>query len=279
MPRAGGTDAGGNAMNGRYRDLSISQHGGVLVVELDRPEKRNAMRLGLREELIQLFTEIDADSQVRAAVVTGAGRAFSAGADLDELRTRTVESELSPAGELRRRLSHVIETSAKPVVAAVNGPCIGAGLELALACHIRVASTKATFGLPEVSIGVVPGSGGTQRLTRVVGVGWSMHMTLTGVPISAEQAYQIGLVTGLHQPDLLREEAIALAELLGKQPPMAYRCARDAVTRAYDVDLATGIELERKLFALCLSTGVPTRKAQELLDRISTSTAPGAAES
>lgn len=266
-------------MNGRYRDLSISQHGGVLVVELDRPEKRNAMRLGLREELIQLFTEIDADSQVRAAVVTGAGRAFSAGADLDELRTRTVESELSPAGELRRRLSHVIETSAKPVVAAVNGPCIGAGLELALACHIRVASTKATFGLPEVSIGVVPGSGGTQRLTRVVGVGWSMHMTLTGVPISAEQAYQIGLVTGLHQPDLLREEAIALAELLGKQPPMAYRCARDAVTRAYDVDLATGIELERKLFALCLSTGVPTRKAQELLDRISTSTAPGAAES
>jgi enoyl-CoA hydratase len=253
-----------------YQDLICSTKDGVLLVEINRPEKRNAMRLSLRQELIDCMYAAEADDAVKAIVITGVGdRAFSAGADLAELQTRTVESELSRAAILRRRLPETAETCSKPIVAAINGACIGAGLEFALGCPIRISSRTATFGMPEVALGVPPGSGGTQRLTRAVGQAWSMHLTLTGETISAEHAFRIGLVTALYEPDELREQAIVLAAKLGDQPTVAYQSARDAINRAFDLDLASGIDLERKLFALCLSTGIPQQKAHDLLERLS----------
>lgn len=253
-----------------YQDLICSTKDGVLVVEINRPEKRNAMRLSLRQELIDCILAAETEGTVKAIVITGVGdRAFSAGADLAELQTRTMESELSRAAVLRRRLPEVAESCSKPIVAAINGACIGAGLEFALGCPIRISSKTATFGMPEVPLGVTPGSGGTQRLTRAVGQAWSMHLTLTGETIGAEQAFQIGLVTALHEPDELRDRAVELAANLGNQPSVAYQSARDAITRAFDVDLATGIEMERKLFALCLATGLPQQKARDLLRRLS----------
>ena len=253
-----------------YKDLICTMHKTTLLVEINRPEKRNAMRLSLREELIDAFQSAEEDDAVEAIVVTGAGTAaFSAGADLTELQTRTVESEMSRAAMLRRNLPAVAESCSKPIVAAINGACIGAGLEFALGCPIRISSESATYGMPEVPLGVLPGSGGTQRLTRVVGLGWSMHMTLTGTSITAQEALQIGLVTAIHQGDELTAKALELAGTLGRQPRLAFIAARDAIIKAFDVDLATGIDMERKLFALCLSTGIPQVRAQELLERIS----------
>lgn len=253
-----------------YQDLICSSKAGVLVVEINRPEKRNAMRLSLRQELIDCMLAAEQDDTIKAIVITGIGeRAFSSGADLAELQTRTMESELSRAAALRRQLPEVAESCSKPIVAAINGACIGAGLEFALGCPIRIASKTATFGMPEVRLGVTPGSGGTQRLTRIVGQAWSMHITLTGETIPAEQAFHIGLVTALHEHGELREQAVTLAARLGDQPSVAYQSARDAITRAFDFDLATGIEMERKLFALCLATGLPQLKARELLERLS----------
>ncbi|MDV6247043.1 enoyl-CoA hydratase/isomerase family protein [Rhodococcus opacus] len=256
-----------------YEDLNCTMNGSVLVIELNRPAKRNAMRLSLREELIDALTTAEQNDDVTGIVVTGAGdKAFSAGADLSELQQRTVESEMSRTAELRRRLPALTETLAKPVVAAVNGACLGAGLEFALACTVRVASTTAKFGMPEVLLGVIPGSGGTQRLTRTVGLGWSLHLTLEGKPIDAQQAYRIGLVTGLSAPEDLLSDAVALAETMGGQPRMAFLTARDAINRSLDLDLNAGIDLERKLFALCLSTGEPQQLAAAMLERLSTKT-------
>lgn len=257
-------------MTGSFVDVKCSQRGSVLLIEINRPEKRNAMRLSLRQELIEALTGAEENPDVSAVVVTGTGtRAFSAGADLSELQTRTVESELSRAATVRRQLPAIAETLSKPVIAAINGACLGAGLEFALGCTIRIAARTATFGMPEVAIGVLPGSGGSQRLTRIVGPGWSMHLTLTGKPINAQRAYEIGLVTGLCEPDELLTEALSLAEALGEQPRLALVSARDAINRTFDTDLATGIEFERKLFALCLSTGVPATRAAELLSSLS----------
>ena len=253
-------------MRNGYRDLLCTTRDDVLVIELNRPEKRNAMRLELRQELIDCLLAVEGESSINAVVVTGAGdKAFSAGADLSELQTRTVDSELSRAAELRRRLPQVAETLNKPIIAAINGACIGAGLEFALACPVRIASEQATFSLPEVRIGVIPGSGGTQRLARVVGLGWAMYLTLLGETIDARKALDIGLVAEVLPPDQLLNRAVDLARMVGAQPRMAFLAARDAINRTFDVDLQSGLDLERKLFALCLTTGVPAERASRLL--------------
>lgn len=252
-----------------YEDLIYSAENGILTLEIDRPDKRNALRLSLREELIDAIIRAEDDDAIRAIIVTGAGRkAFSSGADLSELQTRTVDSEMSRAAMLRRKLPEVAETCSKPLIAAINGACIGAGLEFAMGCHFRVASSTAVFGLPEVPLGTVPGSGGTQRLPRIVGLGWAMHMILLGEPIQAQQALQIGLVTALYEPDQLLPEATSLAEKLSKHPQIAYSGALDATNVANDVSLTTGIEFERRNFALCLSTGLPQERARKLQEQI-----------
>ena len=229
--------------------------GGLLVVTLHWPERRNALSHGMRVDLLDCVRRAETDAAVRAIVITGHGdRSFSAGANIPELEQRTPVSEMGPAATLRKDLPTAIERLGKPTVAAINGYCFGAGLELAMGCTIRIASENALLGQPEIALGQIPGSGGTQRLYRFVGLGWAMQMVLTGQRIDARTAASIGLVTEVvPQADLL-PRAKELARDMGSRAPMAFVAGRDAVLRSTETDLLTGIDYERKLYALCIGT-------------------------
>lgn len=239
-----------------YHDLKVEFRDEVLVVRLNRPRQRNAMRLELRRELIDCLLGGERDGRVAAIVITGSGDiAFSAGADLEELALRTPDSEMSRMAELRRELPRVAETLGKPTVAAINGLCIGGGLEFALACTVRLANDRATFSLPEVNLGVITGSGGSQRLPRAVGLSWAMYLLTTGETIDAACAARIGLITEVVPDEQLMDRAVAVARLMGSKSRMAFIGARDTVIKSFDLDLASGLEFERKAFGLCLGTG------------------------
>lgn len=235
--------------------IAAGTDGEVLVLEISWPERRNALSRRMRAELLDRVRRAEADEAVRAVVITGAGdRAFCAGANIPELADRTLASEMGPEADLRKELPTAVERLGKPSVAAINGYCFGAGLELALGCTIRIASEDAALGQPEIALGQIPGSGGTQRLYRFVGLGWAMQMVLTGEPVDAATARAIGLVTEVHPGDALLPRAKALARLLGSRAPLAFAAGRDAVLRSTETDLLTGIDYERKLYALCMAT-------------------------
>ena len=223
----------------------------VLVLTINRPEVRNALNGEVREALWAALDEAEADAGVKALVITGAGdKAFVAGADIRELKERT------PVGHLAatRRLDLKIEGLSKPVVAAVSGYALGGGCELAMACTLRVASENARFGQPEISLGIIPGMGGTQRLSRLCGVGHALRLCLTGDIIDADEAFRIGLANYKVPAGELLAFAVELARNLGKRAPVALRAARDAVLRGADMSLREGLDYEARLFAICLGT-------------------------
>jgi enoyl-CoA hydratase len=223
----------------------------VLVLTINRPEVRNALNAEVRDALWAALDEAEADAALRALVLTGAGeKAFVAGADIRELKERTPVSHLAAGGRLDLR----IEGLQKPVVAAVNGYALGGGCELAMACTLRVASEHARFGQPEINLGIIPGMGGTQRLSRLCGVGHALRLCLTGDIIDAQEAHRIGLANYLVPAGELLPFAVELAGKLGKKPPVALRAARDAVLRGADMGLQAGLDFETRLFALCLGT-------------------------
>ena len=238
-----------------YENVLTETDGDLLVVTLHWPERRNALSHGMRVDLLDCVRRAETDAAVRAIVITGHGdRSFSAGAHIPELEERTPVSEMGPAATLRKDLPTAIERLGKPTVAAINGYCLGAGLELAMGCTVRIASENALLGQPEIALGQIPGSGGTQRLYRFVGLGWAMQMVLTGQRIDARTAASIGLVTEIvPQADLL-PRAKELARDMGSRAPMAFVAGRDAVLRSTETDLLTGIDYERKLYALCIGT-------------------------
>lgn len=238
-----------------YENVLTETDGDLLVVTLHWPERHNAMSHGMRVDLLDCVRRAETDEAVRAIVITGHGdKSFSAGANIPELEQRTPVSEMGPAATLRKDLPTAIERLGKPTVAAINGYCFGAGLELAMGCTIRIASENALLGQPEIALGQIPGSGGTQRLYRFVGLGWAMQMVLTGQRIDARTAVSIGLVTEVvAQTDLL-PRAKELARDMGSRAPMAFVAGRDAVLRSTETDLLTGIDYERKLYALCMGT-------------------------
>ena len=238
-----------------YENISTENDGGLLVVTLNRPEKLNAMTHQMRIDLMDCVRKAEADDTVRAIIFTGHGdRAFCAGANIPELAERTLRSEMSEDATLRKELPTVVERLAKPTVAAINGHGYGAGLEFAMGCTIRIASDNAALGQPEIKLGQIPGSGGTQRLYRFVGLAWAMQIVLTGEAVDAKTAQEIGLVTEvLSQPGLL-PRARELAEALGSKAPMAFMTGRDAVLRSTETDLLTGIDFERKLYAMLMAT-------------------------
>lgn len=225
--------------------------GAILVVTIDRPEARNALNAAMREALLEIWTEFRDSQHARVAVLTGAGdRSFCAGADLKEMGDyyrsmtpveRRESGERSPGlGALTRNFD-----PRKPVIAAINGPCLAGGLELALACDIRIAARHATFGLPEVTRGILPGAGGTQRLPRALPLGVALEMILTGAPIDAEAALRWGLVSHLVDADGLMEEALRIARLIAGNGPLAVRAARDAVYQGRNLGLAEALRLEQ----------------------------------
>ena len=225
----------------------------IATVTINRPDKLNALNDALLAELAAAFDELVARDDVGAIIVTGAGRAFVAGADIGGLvdAQQGVLERFARAGQaLFRR----IEQSPKPVIAAVNGFALGGGFELALACHVRVASSAAKFGLPEVKLGLIPGYGGTQRLPRVVGRGRALALILTGEPIDAAEAWRIGVVNVVVEPAALLDSARAMAAAMLRNAPLAMARAIDAVDAGLDATLDDGLRLEARLFGSLEST-------------------------
>lgn len=239
----------------KYANISVECDQDVLVVRLNFPQRLNALTLQMRADLLDCVRRAEGDSSVRSIVITGSGdRAFSAGTSIPELHERTLHSEMGHAADLRKCLPTTIERLSKPSVAAINGYCLGGGLELALGCTIRIAAEHAVLGLPEITLGQIPGSGGTQRLYRYVGLGWALQMVLTGEPVDAGTARAIGLVTEVVPGESLLDRAKTLARTLGSRAPMAFVAGRDAVLRSTETDLLNGIDYERKLYAICMAT-------------------------
>ena len=223
------------------------RRGAVDILTLNRPDKRNALNTALRTALIAALDELAGDVGVRVIVLTGAGdRAFVAGADVTEFTGRDVAAQA--ASMQARRVYDVVAASERPLVAAINGACLGGGLELALACDIRIASTTARFGQPEVNLGLIPGGGATQRLPRVVGLGAALRLILTGEPVDAAEALRMGLVEEVTEPEDCLERAIAVAERIARTSPVAVAAARRATRAALGLPLAAGLDLERAAF-------------------------------
>ena len=235
--------------------LDAEHDGGVACVTLNRPDKRNAIDDATRDALAVTFARLDEDAAIRVVIFTGAGPAFCAGVDLTTPGNVAAQSAAVATPIVSRpRLSAPLENFSKPVIAALNGVAVGGGLELALACDIRIAAAGARFGLPEVKIGSVPGSGGTQRLVGAVGRSFAAQMLFTGEMITAEQALASGLVSEVLAPEALMDRAWALARMIAGNAPLSLVAIKKAFRAATDQPLATGFELERALYgALTLS--------------------------
>jgi enoyl-CoA hydratase len=226
----------------------------VALVQLNRPEKLNALTRAMLEELSDMFESVTRERTVRAVILTGAGeRAFSAGTDISELASLDAE-EARAAAKRGQRLCDLIERCGVPVIAAVNGLAAGGGCELALACHIRIASTNARFSLPETRLGLIPAYGGTQRLARITGSGRALEMMLAGAEIRAEEALRIGLVNHVVATEHLHAESETLARRIAVLAPLAIRACLEAVTRGLALPLAEGLELEADLFSSLFDT-------------------------
>jgi enoyl-CoA hydratase len=237
-----------------YENLKVETRDGVAVVTINRPEKLNALNDRTVEELDAAFTAIGADPQVRGAILTGAGeKAFVAGADIAELSTQSPVDgkERSIRGQ---KVFDRIENLGKPVIAAVNGFALGGGCELALACHVRVASENAKLGTPEVKLGIMCGYAGTQRLPRLVGKGRALEMLLTGEMVGAQDALRIGLVNRVVPRESLLQEAETLLRQMLANGPVSLRFTLEAVNAGLEMPLREGQYLEATLFGLICTT-------------------------
>jgi len=234
-----------------YQNILATKDNDIGVVQLNRPSVLNAINFELLSELVNALEEFDNDAAVKVIILTGSGRAFAAGADLAEMSQKTpVDLTLGRRFELWDRIRKI----SKPIIAAVDGYCLGGGFELAMASDIIFASEAATFGQPEVNVGIIPGAGGTQRLTRAVGKYKAMEMILTGRAIQAEEAHRVGLVNRVVPTESLMEEAKKLAIDIASKPPISIRSAKEAILKAQDTTLEVGLEFERKAFFMLFAT-------------------------
>lgn len=237
-----------------FENIQTDVRDNIAFLRLNRPKVLNALNTDTLRELEAALAEIRGEASIRVAILTGMGdKAFAAGADIHELsQVNAVEGrDLALRGQTVFR---TIETCGKPVIAAINGFALGGGCELALACHLRIASENAKFGQPEVKLGLLPGYGGTQRLARLVGKGAALQMILTGEMVSATDALRIGLVNEVVAPDQLLARAEAIARAIAGMAPLAVRYSLEAVDRGYDLPLEEALFLEASLFGLACGT-------------------------
>lgn len=235
-------------------DVLVERDGPVGIVTLNRPQALNALSQGVVKALAEALAGFEADPAVRAVVLAGQPRAFAAGADINELKGLADSGAAAAALDEHLGRWDFIGLLAKPVVAAVSGFALGGGCELALACDMIVASETAVFGQPEVLIGTMPGAGGTQRLTKIVGKAVAMEMCLTGRRLGAREALALGLVNRVVPAEACLTEAKKLAGRVALLPPTAVRAIKDAVRRAVDAPLAEGLKMERKAFYATFDT-------------------------
>jgi enoyl-CoA hydratase/carnithine racemase len=227
------------------------QRGAVGLARLNRPDARNALSPELMEELASELESLDADPEARCLVIAGSDEVFAAGADIRALRERTFEESMRhPAASFWRRVAAV----KTPLVAAVSGWALGGGFELALACDIVVASETAEFGQPEITLGIIPGGGGTQRLARVIGKQRTMELVLTGRRIDAHEAASLGLVNAVVKKREWLDRSLELASRVARRPPIAARLAKQAVLAAEETGLSAGLEVERRLYEQAMAT-------------------------
>jgi enoyl-CoA hydratase len=234
--------------------ITYEERGACAVVRLNRALKRNSLSRAMLDELFATFQRIALERALRVVILIGAGeQAFSAGTDINELATLDVEAACA-ASERGQAICDAIESCGVPVIAAINGVAAGGGLELALACHLRIASTDASFSLPETMLGVIPAYGGTQRLARIIGEGRAFEMMLTGASLTAEKAQRIGLVNRIAAPAQLLTQAEAFAQEIARLAPLAIRACLEAVTRGQSLKLNEGLAIEAELFSTLFAT-------------------------
>lgn len=233
----------------------IENHDRIAVITVNRPDIRNALNTEAIALLGDRLREAEAEPDVRVVILTGSGeKAFVAGADIRELADRTLHTELGSRSRLMRDACALLETMAKPTIAAINGVAAGGGCELALACDMRLIATTARIGLPEINIGIFPGGGGTQRLLRLCGRGVAAEMMMTGRLLTADEALRVGLVNAVAEASALRQTALDLAGEIASKSPFALAAIKDALRAGANTTQNEGILYENKLFALCMET-------------------------
>ncbi len=231
----------------------VSKADGICTIKVNRPDKLNAMNMDVANDIIKVFKEIETDDSVKVVILTGEGdKAFSAGADIAYMSTITpIESETY--AKLGHLLTYTVENCSRPTIAAINGFALGGGCELALACDIRVAADTARMGQPEVTIGVCPGWGGTQRLQRIIGISQAKDLIFTGRMVKADEAKEMGLVNKVVELAKLMEETMNIAKMIAQNSAMAVRMSKIAINKGRNSDIDTGLALELYTWGLCFT--------------------------
>lgn len=236
-----------------YENILVEKHGRVAVLTINRPDKLNALNSKTHEEGVAALDALKMDDEVRVVVIRGAGeKSFVAGADISEFQNNTPEEQRQTM--LSRSLFNAIDVFPKPVIAMINGFCLGGGNELAMACDLRICSEKSRFAQPEINLGIICGGGGTQRLTHLIGETRAMQLILTGDMIDASTALQYGLVNAVHPAEELEAKTTELAEKIAEKAPLALRYSKEAVKLASHSNLDEGLRREIDLFALVFAT-------------------------
>ncbi len=249
-----------------YETILVEKRDKVAVLTINRPDKLNSLSSKVHEEGVAALEELRKDDSVRVVVITGAGeKSFIAGADISEFAGQTPVTQRNLFHE--KTLFNTIDSFPKPVIAMVNGFCLGGGNELALACDIRTASENARFAQPEINLGIICGGGGTQRLTRLIGEGRAMEMILTGDMIDASKALQYGLVNHVFTQEELETKTLELAAKIAEKAPIALQMSKEAVKFASRSNLDEGLRREVDLFAICFSTEDKTEGVSAFLEK------------
>ncbi len=235
------------------KNITVEKKNQIGIVTVNRPKELNSMNSETREELASAFEELDLDENVNVSILTGSpGKAFIAGADIKEFSKMKIKDRKAMKEDWR--VTDVISNSKKPVIAMINGFCLGGGLEIAMACDLRTASDNSKLGQPEINIGIIPGAGGTQRLTKLVGEGRSMELILTGNMISATKAEGWGLVNLVTDEKQLEEKTMEIATLIAQKSPFAVERAKKSVKLASNTNLKKGLKKEQELFVECFKS-------------------------
>lgn len=249
-----------------YETITVEKRGKVAILTINRPDKLNSLNQSVHAEGVAALDELRKDDSVRVVVITGKGeKSFIAGADISEFAGQTPVTQRNLFNE--KTFFNSLDTFPKPIIAMINGFCLGGGNELALACDIRIAAENARFGQPEINLGIMPGGGGTQRLTRLIGEGRAMELILTGDMIDAETALRYGLVTQVHPLAELEEKTMAFAGKLAEKAPVALQLCKEAVKFASRSNLDEGLRREVDLFAIVFSTEDKTEGVSAFLEK------------
>ena len=226
----------------------------IAILTFNRPVSLNALNTEVNKKLVELLDEAEADSEIRVVILTGSGeKAFIAGADIKEMQNLNSIGAREFALNAKRAADKIYNLK-KPVIAAINGFCLGGGLEYALACDIRLASENAKFALPEITLGIMPGSAGTQRLSRLIGVGKAKELIYTGAMISAQEALELGVINHVYKKETLMDEAKSIAEKIAGKSSVALSLIKSSINKGTEIDLETASMFEIDCFALCFAT-------------------------